>query len=153
MGSGSHPMEGYRNLDYKNGWLGYWLKGYGDGTVDEVRASHVLEHFSHHVTRNALNEWVRVLKPGGILKIAVPDFDWIVKAYQNGLRDDYRLEHYLFGGQRDALDYHKSFFNEAKLVRLMWDAGLDEVQRWEADANDCSSYQVSLNISGRKPEA
>lgn len=151
LGSGSSPMEGYQNLDNKNGWLGHLLDTYGDGTVDEVRASHILEHFPHGQVAEVVKEWARVLKPGGRLKIAVPDFDWIVKAYSNGHRGDTRLEHYLFGGQVDGDDYHKAFFNEDKLKALLEGAGLVDVKRWEADADDCSAYHVSLNLEASKP--
>ena len=36
---------------------------YPDGVADEIRASHVLEHFSHTITLDVLREWARVLKP------------------------------------------------------------------------------------------
>ena len=145
-------MDGYQNLDIKQGYTVYPLVGYVDGQAVEVRASHVLEHFPHGEVADVVKEWARVLKPGGKLKIAVPDFDWIVKAYSNGHRGDARLEHYLFGGQVDGDDYHKAFFNEDKLKALLEGAGLVDVKKWEADADDCSAYHVSLNLEGRKPE-
>lgn len=40
---------------------------------DEVRASHVLEHFFLKEMDQILQEWIRVLAPDGILRIIVPD--------------------------------------------------------------------------------
>lgn len=40
---------------------------------DLVKASHVLEHFGYEQTQAILSEWARVVKPGGMLQIIVPD--------------------------------------------------------------------------------
>jgi SAM-dependent methyltransferase len=42
-----------------------------DDNCDFVCSSHVLEHLSNPI--RALKEWIRVLKPGGIIYCAVPD--------------------------------------------------------------------------------
>jgi SAM-dependent methyltransferase len=42
-----------------------------DGTYDFVLASHVLEHIANPL--RALQEWTRVLSPGGVLLVIVPD--------------------------------------------------------------------------------
>ena len=43
-----------------------------DGSVDLVYACHCLEHFGYRHTRAVLAEWVRVLRPAGTLRLAVP---------------------------------------------------------------------------------
>lgn len=45
----------------------------------EVRASHVVEHLYTSEWAEALGEWLRVLKPGGVLRIALPDLKIIVE--------------------------------------------------------------------------
>lgn len=149
LGAGASPIGGYQNIDIKNGVAAYPL-GHPDGSVDEVRASHLLEHFPHGQVAGVVKEWARVLKPGGVLKIAVPDFDWIVKEYSNGHRHDRMLEGYLFGGQVDANDHHKAFFNEDKLRKLMEDAGLVNIEPWDSEMADCAALPVSLNLKGEK---
>lgn len=52
---------------------------------DVVYHSHVLEHFSKEDGKKFLAECFRVLKPGGIIRIAVPDLEQIVKNYLNSL--------------------------------------------------------------------
>jgi len=42
-------------------------------TFDEVRANHVLEHIRWEETDETLEEWIRILKPGGKLKLGLPD--------------------------------------------------------------------------------
>ena len=43
-----------------------------DGTVDLIYNCHVLEHFKRREVDRVLQEWRRVLKPGGVLLVAVP---------------------------------------------------------------------------------
>ena len=73
LGAGARPLEGYRNIDAKNNHGSKSQKIFPlpdkDGTVDEIRASHVLEHFSHREVTAVVADWVRALKPGGVLKI------------------------------------------------------------------------------------
>jgi predicted SAM-dependent methyltransferase len=149
LGAGNSPLGGYQNIDLKQGTSAYPLN-YPDNSVQEIRASHLLEHFPRGQVADVLKEWVRVLKPGGELKIAVPDFDFIVKEYSNGHRHDPLIEAYLFGGQVDADDYHKAFFNEDKLKRLLESAGLGNIERWQSEIQDCASLEVSLNLRGNK---
>ena len=48
------------------------LLPFKDGTFDFLYASHVLEHFSNPIA--VLKEWLRVVKVGGYVYFAVPDF-------------------------------------------------------------------------------
>lgn len=54
----------------------------GDGTVDLIYNCHVLEHFKRREVAKVLTEWKRVLKPGGTLRISVPDFARLCEVYQ-----------------------------------------------------------------------
>lgn len=45
-----------------------------DNSMDEVFASHLIEHFFFNEVGSVLNEWLRILKPNGKLTIKVPDF-------------------------------------------------------------------------------
>ena len=52
---------------------------FDDDTVDVVYHSHVLEHLDRDVARKFLLEVKRVLRPGGIHRIVVPDFEYICR--------------------------------------------------------------------------
>lgn len=54
---------------------------YDDGSFDAVYHSHVLEHLTPEDAAGMLAECGRVLRPGGVLRVAVPDLEGIAKAY------------------------------------------------------------------------
>jgi len=54
---------------------------FADGTVDLAYSSHMLEHLSRDDARGFARECFRVLRPGGIVRIVVPDLEGIVRAY------------------------------------------------------------------------
>ncbi len=177
LGAGSRPLPGYINVNRmyddglsgktcqewkeENGLLLYSAHAYPlrnginrfsclDDSIDEVRASHVLEHFPRLMLAVVLSDWVRVLKPGGWLKIAVPDFRYIAEKYLNGDESE-PLEAYCMGGQVDQNDFHHCIFDERLLRNAFEHLGLVDVQRWKSEINDCASLPVSLNLMGRKP--
>ncbi|HEY4720582.1 MAG TPA: methyltransferase domain-containing protein [Anaerolineae bacterium] len=148
LGAGPISPAGYQPLGHFHGTEIYPLP-YEDNSVDEIRASHVLEHFSTAQVPEVVKHWASKLKPGGVMKIAVPDFDWIAQVYLDGVNAP--IEGYVMGGQTDQDDFHKSTFNSATLVDLFRGANLTDIGRWDSDAPDCSSLPVSLNMRAVKP--
>lgn len=55
-----------------------------DGSCDAIYSSHTLEHLTRDDGRRLLAECHRVLRPGGILRIVVPDVKAIVDRYSSG---------------------------------------------------------------------
>ena len=83
LGAGDTQIKGFIPIDRKFGQEVYPLE-YEDNSVDEIRASHVLEHFAGGAVDEVLRHWVAKLKPGGSLKVAVPNFEWIAENYLAG---------------------------------------------------------------------
>lgn len=97
LGSFTTMFPGWRNLDRVD--LGAWatLNGYSftrvdlseglpfdDDIADLIYASHVIEHFTYAAGTQLLAECRRVLKPGGLLRVAVPDAERLIRNYQDG---------------------------------------------------------------------
>lgn len=148
LGAGSVSPPGFTPLGNVNGTAIYPLP-HGDGTVDAIRASHVLEHFSHREIGAVIADWVRTLKPGGTIRIAVPDFARIAEGYLAGAQMP--TEGYLMGGQVDAADFHKALFDESSLRRALASAGLVLIRPWASELDDCAALPISLNLEGTKP--
>jgi predicted SAM-dependent methyltransferase len=66
---------------------------------DVVYHSHVLEHFTKSDAKKFLIESLRVLKPNGIIRVAVPDLERIAKEYLKN------MELALQGNESAAYDY------------------------------------------------
>ena len=145
LGSGKSVIPGFVSVDRMFGMEVYPLP-YGDDTVDEIRASHVLEHFPHWMTVKVLEEWLRVLKPGGLLKVAVPNLEY---ACQNAGHPHF--EGWIMGGQTDDNDYHEALFTRGKLLKIFNHFGVLDVADWTSEIQDCAALPVSLNLCGKKP--
>ncbi|MHC4464693.1 MAG: class I SAM-dependent methyltransferase [Planctomycetota bacterium] len=135
LGAGGATLPGYVAIDRKLGTEVYPLQ-YEDNSVEHGRSYDVLQH------------WVRKLKPGGVLKIAVPDYHNICEKYLKG--EKLNVVSYLMGGQADDDDYHKSIFDKPSLTQLMQTAGCENITEWQSEIDDCAALPISLNLQGTK---
>lgn len=78
LSCGNDIRKGYINIDLYNQKADLSCDvrklPYKDGTIDEIFASHIIEHFNYYEAKEVLKEWKRVLKKGGKLIIETPDF-------------------------------------------------------------------------------
>jgi predicted SAM-dependent methyltransferase len=61
-------------------------------SFDAVYHSHVLEHIKRHDVSKFLLEIKRVLKPGGVMRVVVPDLENIARAYLHNIENHDRRE-------------------------------------------------------------
>ena len=52
-----------------------------NNSVDFVYSSHFIEHLENKDLNKLLDEIIRILKPGGILRLSTPNFEYLVKEY------------------------------------------------------------------------
>jgi predicted SAM-dependent methyltransferase len=89
-GCGPQPAPGWINADIR-AYEGVDLSGdirdgleLDDHTVDYAVAIHVLQDLPWPDIPGALQELRRVLKPGAVLRLALPDLDRAIDAYRRG---------------------------------------------------------------------
>lgn len=171
LGSGNvyHPnfinIDGfpYPNVHYVRNI--YNLKNFEDNTVDSIYASHCLEHFEYSKINSVLSEWFRVLRPGGVLRLSVPDFDKLLYIYNQNGRDPETIIPQLLGGQDHKFNYHYVIFNESNLSQKLLACGFSKTKIWNPgeSVNETFSdfsiykkeingifYEVSLNLEAYK---
>jgi len=143
------------------------LPMFADESVDLVYASHCLEHFGYRQVDRVLQEWTRVLRPGGVLRLSVPDLDRLLAIYhQTGDPGD--IVEQLMGGQNNRFNFHLAVFSRRSLQAQLERAGLVLVTEWSPGADPLSPaddfaswakeiggrrYPVSLNLQAVKPGA
>ena len=140
-----------------------------DDSVDLIYASHVLEYFDREEVKSVLHEWIRVLKPGGTLRVAVPNFRSMVVLYLNKRYDLETFLGPLYGKMQMGNDtiYHKTVYDLKSMTTLLTELGLIEVKpyKWQetehAHHDDHSQAYIphmdkgrgrliSLNVEGTK---
>lgn len=144
IGAGTTKIDGFIPIDRSLGSEAFPLRDYEDGSVQEIRASHILEHFGFAEVQLVLNEWARVLKHGGVIRIAVPDFDLLKTS------TDPKVPLYIMGGQTTKNDCHCSLFTKDILGGFMERAGFASIGRWSDPGIDTASSPISLNLCGVK---
>ena len=135
LGCGKLRLDNYLNVDITSEVADIKcsidnLNIFNDNTIDEIYVSHALEHFSRREVLNVLLEWNRILKVGGTLRVAVPDFEKVVKMYNHVNLHD--LLGFLNGGQRDKYDIHYANYDFNCLKELLNTTGFVNVERYDA---------------------
>jgi predicted SAM-dependent methyltransferase len=105
-----------------------------------VYACHLLEHIPAKETSKVLWEWKRILKPGGILRLSVPDFDKLIEVYERCSRDIQSIFSPLMGAY-DGYKTHCAIFNYKYLSQILIDIGFREVREWKSDKVDHHDFE------------
>ena len=79
---------------------------------------------------SVLREWNRVLKVGGVLRVAVPDFEAVAAEYQEK-KDLQCFQGLLYGGQTYDYNYHHVAFDYKLLEYFLSEAGFSDVSRYD----------------------
>lgn len=93
-----------------------------DETFDEIRCHHVLEHVRFEEAEQAIQEFWRILKPGGQLDIETPDVLRVIDAWNRDELDLQGLNQWLYGEHlpnHEPGDTHKTGWSKGSLWNLL----------------------------------
>ena len=175
LGCGDTHQDGYINVDIRPTPAAdlvadiNWCLKHLASKCSEVYLSHILEHLSQpgqsmrdtpgtvlHFMRQANN----LLAPGGILRVAVPDFEALARLYVEENHPLHpRLLDRICGGQTYPENLHKCVFDRAFLTTCFHATGFTGIRTWnprdlglarDASFDEINNTPTSLNLCATK---
>ena len=118
-----------------------FIKDYEDNSADLIYSSHFIEYLDREGIVPLLQRWKEVLKPNGVMRLAVPDFSKMVSLYIKGpeyskFYEPYELDDFLgplYGKMKmgDKTIYHKTAYDFRSLKTLLESIGMREVKKYD----------------------
>lgn len=108
------------------------LGSFPDNSVDLLFCSHGIAYFSRTEIIPILKAWHRVLKVGGVLRLATPDMKVISMLYKANIELD-KLLGPMYGAMimADKTIYHKTIYDYNSLDNLLRGVGFDWAPPYE----------------------
>jgi len=163
---GKQEKEGWSilNIQKKDGvdFLGDIsdLSQFQENSIQEIYASHVVEHIDQKNIKKTLKGIYRILKDEGKFYVSVPDLDILCRIFieKNApLKVKYHVMRMMFGGQTDKFDYHYFGWNFEFMNNYLLEAGFKRIERVKTFDifDDTSSFApygplISLNMIAYK---
>lgn len=165
LGCGFEPLDGWVNIDEAGSradviWDLQRGLPYPDGSVTAVFHEHMLEHLSYRSGLALSRECLRVLTPGGVLRVVVPDAAQEISWYLHDNPALTREAPTAMMGLADRLsgNGHVAMYDARTLVALLVAAGfsnLVESTYGESELDPCPDSEGrrvgSLYVEGVKP--
>ena len=115
---------------------------YEDNSIDLIYASHVIEYFDREEIPNILNKWKSKLKPGGTLRLTVPNFHTMAKLY---IEDKISLNNFLgplYGKMKmdNSIIYHKTTYDYKELKDILDKCGFININYYDWRNTEHSNF-------------
>lgn len=135
LGSGGLKLDGFLNTDID------LLSGvdmaldaskipypFEDNSFSKIYSSHMVEHLHKEVLPDVTREWLRVLKPQGVVIIDCPDLKEALKRYRAKNYSWNKLLDLIYGNNERATQHHQWGWTYDTLAPLFSQAGFGQVQ-------------------------
>jgi len=142
VGCGSAKIDGYINIDASvnlNADAVFDIRRgmpYPDNSVEEILFFHAIEHIEEKYHQFILEEFWRVLIPGGNVLISYPEFEKVATNYienYRGMRTFWKNT--IYGLQRYPGDYHVSLMDSEILAVKLQEIGFIDIE-WKAEPQE-----------------
>ena len=119
-----------------------FIKEYESNSADLIYSSHFIEYLDMEEVIPLLERWKEVLKPNGVLRLAVPNFEVYANLYSSG---EYPLDNFLgvlYGKMPmgDETIYHKTVYDFHSLKSLLKNIGMKEIKKYNWEETSHSEF-------------
>lgn len=169
IGCGERRLESYCHVDIRNEVSpdicasALNLGIIETNSVQEVYFCHGIEHIRESDVGICLDELLRILSPGSIIRLALPDFQALVALYSSGRAGLSDIVYAIHGQQDYADNTHYFSWDYSSLKSRLLQHGFRDVTRYSAQEflppgyfdwslHSIAGVSTSLNVTARKPE-
>lgn len=100
-----------------------------DNTIDFIYSSHFFEHLFKDDAANLLKACAQGLKPGGMIRISIPDLAYAVSLYGLGKKTEMLEDYFFVAGKSSYLARHKYMYDFDLIKTALEQAGFSNVKR------------------------
>lgn len=119
-----------------------------DNTFDYIVAIHVLPEIPYGDLDRTLTELRRVLKPGGVLRLSLPDMDLALRAYQNGDVDYFLIDDSIVRSLAGKMIVQLTWYGRSRCM-FTWDFAAELLNRNDfRDVARCSYRHTASDFAG-----
>lgn len=124
------------------------MKGAPDESFDFVYSSHCLEHMRS--VQGALAAWVRILKPGGALYVAVPDFELFEQRQWPSRKNGDHKFSFSTNIAREALGRDNHYHIENDVVPVLTSLGVQTREIRLLRGEDYTIMFIGVKLTGKE---
>jgi predicted SAM-dependent methyltransferase len=128
-----------------------------DNTIDYIYSSHFFEHLFKDDAVRLLKSCARALKPGGTIRISIPDLAYAVSLYGSGKKKEMLDDYFFVEGKGSYLARHKYMYDFELIKELLEQAGFFNITRCEYQNGETPDIEfldvypeVSLFVEAKK---
>ena len=111
-----------------------------DNSIDVVFSSHFLEHLTKNDGQQLLSDIYRILKPGGLVRILVPDLDLAIQRFNKGEINE-TLDLFFYTSEECDFSAHKYNYTFGSLKNKLEEIGFIGVVKQSHKKGECPDIE------------